>query len=400
MKQLGPIERDLRIDFFRGFALLMILASHLDLITGNYYVRFTTKYLHLGFSDFGEVFIFLSGYVTGIVYLKVLLNQGYLACQGKALHRCAQLYLMHMFSVSMVLGVSAAFYAKTGFLLEMANVRPFFEDPVSAAMLAPVLLYAPFFSYVLPLYIVILAMMPPLLYLLQRAPRLACCISLGVYLAAQIFPWLNLPAYPWGGDAAYPWGNFWGFNPFAWQFLFFCGMLLGSLARKGRWRPPKSRALLWLAIAAMLLAFAPRAVFTLVRRDFIDSSHFTGFLSAVLPLAKKSSLGPIRLVHFFFLAYLISQLTPNTTEFWKGRLARPIILCGQNSLEIFCFGVVLTHTMGHIFVHYQGGIALFYALLAAGWLASTGGAYLLAWKKRNITHFRGAAATPPGKPGP
>ena len=67
----GNATRDLRIDFFRGIALYMIIVDH---VPGDPLSYFT--YGRFGFSDAAEIFVFLSGVVCGIVYLRKLLDQG------------------------------------------------------------------------------------------------------------------------------------------------------------------------------------------------------------------------------------------------------------------------------------------------------------------------------------
>ena len=56
----------------------------------------------------------------------------------------------------------------------------------------------------------------------------------------------------------------------------------------------------------------------------------------------KSSLAPLRLLHFLALAILVSQLFPLD---WHG-LMKPwmmaIIRCGENSLAVYCVGVLLS----------------------------------------------------------
>ena len=382
MRPLGNIERDLRIDFFRGVALLMIFANHTDLLGGQYFVRFTTKYFHFGFSDFGEVFIFLSGYVVGLVYLKVLVERGFWMCQAKAIHRATQLYWMTLFTTTIVLAISAAFYVGAGTVMDTTKTQIFFDDPITASLLIPFLAYTPHFLAILPLYIVILFMMPALLYLSQRNLILPFAISFGLYVATQVFPAINLPSYPWGEEINYPWGNGWGFNPFAWQFLFFCGMVLGSLARKGAWAVPRIPWLIVLSVVVMLLAFIPRTLSVLDRHDFLALGALTKHLVPQFPFAAKENVGPVRLLHFFFLAYLVAKCTCPKHGFWSTWIARPIVLCGQNSLEIFCLGVMLTHTVGLVMETYSGGSFMLHGLIAAGWLVTIAGAYVLDWKKR------------------
>jgi OpgC protein len=60
-----------RIDFFRGRALYMIIFDH---IPGDPLSKFT--YPRFGFSDAAEIVVFLSGVSCGIVYSRVFWRQG------------------------------------------------------------------------------------------------------------------------------------------------------------------------------------------------------------------------------------------------------------------------------------------------------------------------------------
>jgi hypothetical protein len=54
---LEPIrERDTRIDFFRGIALISIFIDH---IPGNEFAKFTLP--NFGFADAAEIFVLLAG---------------------------------------------------------------------------------------------------------------------------------------------------------------------------------------------------------------------------------------------------------------------------------------------------------------------------------------------------
>ena len=77
-------------------------------------------------------------------------------------------------------------------------------------------------------------------------------------------------------------------------------------------------------------------------------------LEALMPqsLAKlypveKANLDPLRLLHFLALAVLVAWIVPRD---WRG-LTTPVmrgaICCGQNSLPIYCVGVLLAFA-GHL----------------------------------------------------
>ncbi|WP_252724697.1 OpgC domain-containing protein, partial [Acinetobacter baumannii] len=62
---------------------------------------------------------------------------------------------------------------------------------------------------VLPLYVVLMAAFPPILFFMLSFANAALMLSFTMYVIAVGFG-LNLNSYPSGA---------WYFNPFAWQFL-------------------------------------------------------------------------------------------------------------------------------------------------------------------------------------
>ncbi|MDP2781934.1 OpgC domain-containing protein, partial [Devosia sp.] len=60
---VSPAPRDLRLDMFRGVALVMIFINH---VPGTLYESFTNR--NFGFSDAAEAFVFMSGMAAGLAY--------------------------------------------------------------------------------------------------------------------------------------------------------------------------------------------------------------------------------------------------------------------------------------------------------------------------------------------
>ena len=73
------MQRDLRLDFFRGVALILIFIDH---VPENVLSWFTLQ--AVGFYDAAEVFIFISGFTAALVYGRRLAAKG----EPKLLHRC------------------------------------------------------------------------------------------------------------------------------------------------------------------------------------------------------------------------------------------------------------------------------------------------------------------------
>src|SRR4029077_8476669 len=89
----GVPVRDLRIDFFRGLALCMILVDH---VAGDPISRFT--YQKFGFSDATEIFVFLSGISCGIVYSHVLARRGWNGLMAAITRRSMLIYGYYVLS--------------------------------------------------------------------------------------------------------------------------------------------------------------------------------------------------------------------------------------------------------------------------------------------------------------
>src|SRR5918995_6411674 len=88
----STVERDLRLDFFRGLALFCIFIDHLP---NNVLAKFTLQ--SAMFADAAEVFILLSGYTAGMVYGRAMERQSFLAAGVRVYHRVWQLYVTHIF---------------------------------------------------------------------------------------------------------------------------------------------------------------------------------------------------------------------------------------------------------------------------------------------------------------
>ncbi len=339
MNGQNQIKRDLRIDFFRGLALLIIVANHIDLFSQKFYFKFSFKWLHPGFSDAAEIFVFLSGYVYGLVYYKFLLNNNFKKLYFKSFLRATQLYIINLVSLFIILALFGLFQQfLIPDLIAAGGSGHFFETPQLSLVYASIMLYAPALINVLPLYIVLLLIAPFFLILMHKKRSLALIISFAVYLIPHIFKFVNFPAYPFDFSQSYPWSRGWAFNPFAWQFLFVLAMDISVSINFFNLKIPNNKTLLILSIIVLSLATTPRITFILEKFGLIQ----TNWIGKV-PFLGKRALEPLRLVHFFSLLYLAKSIFPSEHKFFHSKIAKPITRCGQHSLEVFSFGIILTY---------------------------------------------------------
>ncbi len=358
-RETSPVKRDLRLDLFRGLANWAIFLDH---IPNNLVAWVTTR--NYGFSDAADVFVFISGYTAAFIYARRMAAQGYLAGTALLVRRVWQLYMAHVLLFvfyAAAIGYVAQDYGHSH-LLDEFNVAGLIEQPVATLTQGLLLRFKPLNLDVLPLYIVLMAGFAPLLMLMMRAPDAALAAAIMVYVLARHFGW-NFPAHPSGG---------WYFNPFTWQLLFTMGAwaALGGASRAQALA--RSRMILIASIAFVVFAF----VVTIGARFGLPT------LSPMFDvLSEKTNLAPYRILHFLALAVIVVHLVPRD---WKGldsKLARPAIVCGQRSLEVFCAGIFLSFVGHFILEMYSDSLLTQIGVSVGGILLMTAVALYRTWSR-------------------
>src|SRR5258705_1499837 len=87
---LRPVERDLRLDLFRGIGLWMIFLDHIP----HDFVSWLT-FPNYGFSDAAGLFLFISGYLVGWIYAPIIRGGLVLAAGKRLCKRVAHTYDWH-----------------------------------------------------------------------------------------------------------------------------------------------------------------------------------------------------------------------------------------------------------------------------------------------------------------
>jgi hypothetical protein len=380
------VERDLRLDLFRGMGLWMIFLDH---IPDDFVAWLTLK--NYGFSDAAEFFVFISGYLAGFIYGPIIRGGQFIAATKRLLTRVWQMYVAHI----MLFLLFTAQIARTvrrwdnPMYTDEFNVHNFFEHPDILIGQALTLRYKPVDLDVLPLYISLIAVSPAVLWFMVRRPNWTLLASVLVYIGARVFDW-NL--------ASYPPGTHWYFNPFAWQLMFFfaawCGV--GGVA-KLQWLIQSRIAQ---AVAVAWIVFALLIVMTW-HIPSLESLVPKWMIKVIYPI-DKTDLDMLRFTHFLALALLVARYFPRKAEILDSKWLRPMILCGQHSLPLFCFGVFLSFAAHWILVqHAHGGArALWMQLLVSvgGILIMIGLAWLLDRAEKVPSLFVDAAEFGSGKP--
>ena len=371
-----PVERDLRLDLFRGLALWLIFLDH---IPSNIVSWITIR--NYGFSDATEIFVFISGYTAAFVYGRAMRERGVVVAGARILKRAWQVYVAHIFLFVIYLAEIA--YVSRSFenplFAEEMGIFDFLRQPDVTLYEALLLKFKPANMDVLPLYIVLLTTFPLFLWVLLRQPTLALATSLLIYIAALQFD-INLPAYPEGT---------WAFNPFAWQLLFAFGAwcAIGGAERLHGFM--RSRIVLGLAVAYLVFAFLIVMTWYFPRTGYLVPRWLSDWMYPI----DKTNLDVLRFVHFLSLAVITVRFVPRDWPVLKSPWLRPAIICGQHSLEVFCLGVFLAFAAHFFMVQVSESITAQILASAIGIVLMVAVASLLTWYKN--MEGRSSGSRPP-----
>jgi hypothetical protein len=369
--------RDLRLDLFRGIANWAIFLDH---IPDNVVNWITTR--NYGFSDAADLFVFISGYTASFVYARMMLERGFIVGATRLTKRVWQLYVAHI--ILFVIYIASISYLALRFgdsdMINEFNVAGLVDNATETLRQGLFLRFKPLNLDVLPLYIVLMGLFPPVLWFMLRKPDLTMALSIVLWLAARHYG-LNLTAYPAGQ---------WYFNPYAWQVLFVFGAwcAMGGARRSGA--VINSPITLWLCLG--YLAFA--LVMTMAGRFPTLGGMFPGWLFSAFNPNDKTNLAPYRFLHFVVIVILVIRFVPKDWPGLEWKVFDPLIVCGQQSLAVFCVGVFLSF-VGHFELSMSSG-SLFAQIFVsiAGIAIMTTVAYYISWSKKQDKPLK----PPPPKP--
>lgn len=369
--------RDLRLDFFRGLALIFIFIDH---VPGNSMSHWTMR--AMGISDAAEVFVLIAGYAAFLAYSGPLEREGLWMGARRIWRRIRDLYAAHIMLVAICAAILAvaARYFENPLYFEHVNLTPLSYDPLGAIWQLVALSYQPGYLNILPLYIALLAWFPLLWWLLKRQPYAALGLSVGIWAAAG-----------WGGLNLQSWPEVYGwfFNPFAWQLLFTIGAFAALKAKQGA-RLSRSPVLIWVALLPISIGFVVSAPWI-----NIPGLHLPRLVPFdALGYVSKTHLSLWRLAHILALAYLVALLVPASAAWLRSRFAMAVVHCGRNGLDIFCLGTIFSF-LGFVMLLEAGRSWEFQlAVNAIGIGAMLGIAtWLTEWKQRRATARRSEMTT-------
>jgi hypothetical protein len=428
-------QRDPRLDFFRGIGMFIIFMAHLP---GNFFTLYIPA--RFGWSDATEIFVFCSGMASAIAFGKIFEKTGWWMGAARIIHRMWQVYWAHigLFFVILLLVVLQTSASETGALCLYEGSRlcgspetgpawnytgrlniihlfqPVNDSPAAANFVGIMTLtWVPNLFDILPMYIVILGMIPIVMGLAKISKYAVFAFVILVWLAAR--DWLvplfgfergiGLPAEPWSDRQ-------WFFNPFGWQLVFFTGFafMMGWLPK-----PPVKKS--WIIAALVFVVITIPYAFWGIHNDeafqpsvygpTIDFSwaNVKDIREAIQPWRVKDDFGILRYIHFLSLAYLFWILAGEggkNLQFkssfgqWFVKIVHKV---GQQSLATFMGGLVIGRFCGFVLdtINRNQGIHIFGTesdlawwwnwipmtlVNLAGMAGMVGIAYLVSWIKK------------------
>jgi len=352
------LDRDVRLDLCRGVALWFAFLNHVPDNIGSW---LTLRYY--GFSDSAEVFMFVSGATCALAYGRVRRRDGWFAVAGHTLRRSWEIYVAYLLLIMAY--VVIIHLAGNAQFADQTHIGYLLDRPGEALTHAAILQYRPVNTDALPNFIVYHLLFVPLLWSLFKSPNVTLGASLGLYLAVQVFGW-NLPQWP---------VNDWYFNPFAWQVLVVLGAWWVMGGGEKLWSLLMSRIVTCSAAIFLLFSLVVTLSWSIAPLERV----FPPLLVKLIYPIDKSDLDPLRLLHFLAIAVLVARFVRRD---WKGSmtpLLRGAVRCGENSLEIYCLGVLLAFGGEILLVRVTNGIAMQIAISIGGITLMIAFATLLTW---------------------
>jgi hypothetical protein len=356
------MDRDPRLDFFRGVAMFIIFIAH---CRGN--VLWDYIPARFGISDAANMFVFVSGMTAAIAFGGTFQSRGWPIGSLRILYRCMQLYAAQLgmfFVTAMVVAAGSKIFPDTDYIA-VAQLQHFFADPQGALIGLFTLTYVPHYLDILPLYIVVLAMVPAAMALARLSPYLVLAASLALYACAWVFQ-INFLA---NADDQ----RVWFFDPFAWQLIFFTSFAL----RRGWIKVPiDSRFLFWGSVAVLLAGLAISLPSVFERAPAIDDLR-----RWVANHSDKTYMDPMQYVHFLASAYVAVALLKGRERILLSVPLKPFFKCGQQALSIFTSGMVLSYIDGMVFDHAGTGALVQILVNGLSFFLLFAIAYGVAWFK-------------------
>lgn len=345
------------IDGMRGYFLVFMLINHLVFTGGLWLVQINHR--NLAFVEDAQGFVFLSGLLTGMVYARKMLKDGYAPARDRIWSRVFELYRYAMAIVLVILALQLLLPGAAAIWTNWLGATRI-DDPLRLATIAS-FLFQPTFMDILPQYIVYMFFAPAIIWLcIQGRWKTVAIISVLLWMAAQLGLQriVTYPVNDWlkGGEEKE--GIRTAFNLFGWQIVFFAGLVAGSLTamKKIEWTRVFDPRKDFIAKAALAVC-----AFFLPLRIATAHGMMPGFVLEKFGLMEvRADFGPVYLLNFAAVAYGLAWLLiagPRHENAVIRKIASTLTglfslsylqLLGRHSLQIYVWHVLIVYGVFYI----------------------------------------------------
>ncbi len=341
------------LDGFRGYFLLFMTIAHANVYLHTLLGKINHQYI--GWVEDAQGFVFISGFVVGLVYTKRMLRRGAADMRGAVSKRMFHIWRYH---AVLALGFLAAALILAQLEIPAKILAQQAKEPIAFTLAELGLLTGTLHMGILPMYIVFMAFTPLALRAFQSGQALTVA---GVSLVAWLFAQSGMPDLAERPveallkTAGHPVHIGIYFNVFAWQVLFIGGLWFGYLMAAGKldlgfFRRPQAEALFRVALLGfVMLAVMDIAVYT--------TSFGIDFSRMIWRKLDRGNLDAIYLLNFALDLYIVAWLLNAGADSRHGltRAAsaglrrlftwRPLVFLGQHSLQVFTAHIVLIYAL-------------------------------------------------------
>lgn len=329
-----------------------------------------------GFVSAAEGFVILSAFMTGMVYGRRALRDGFASMRHQFWDRTWRVYVYHVLLLLFLLWVITPI-GVARHELAVTNLSSYYlEHPRIALVAGLALIYEPALLDILPFYVVYMVISPWLVeHGLKKGWHLVLAASFVLWLLSQF----GLGAKTYAlvqalTGLSVPYRQTGSFDMLAWQFLWVLGLSMGT----SRSRPDAAPMSLpsWLSWGCLAIA-----AYFMAWRHYTGQAAFGGDVQLNM-LFDKWVIGPLRLLNVLVLIVVIIRFGPGLAH--KLPRMRWLETMGQASLHVFCAHLVIVLTVLVFF----GADAwarpwwLDVLILLAAFLALYGAARLSLWHKQ------------------
>ena len=345
------------IDGMRGYFLVFMLINHLVFAGGLWLVQINHR--NLAFVEDAQGFVFLSGLLTGMVYARKMMKDGYAVGRDRIWGRALELYRYAMCIVVAVLVLQLVLPGAAGIWQNWLGGSRLHDGERLAAI--GTFLFQPTFMDILPQYIIYMAFAPMVIWLCITERWAAVAIaSLLLWLAGQLGlqRLITYPLNEWLAGAPDKEGLRASFNLLGWQVVFFAGVIAGSLTSMKRieWKRvfnPEDTFLARMALAICLF-FLPLRLMT-------AHGLMPGMVLEKFGMMEvRADFGLVYLVNFAAVAYglawlliagprhqspVIRKIAAGLTSLFSLSFLQ---LLGRHSLQIYVWHVLIVYVVFYI----------------------------------------------------